>query len=131
MSGTTWASRAAVAVTAALAILQAWWAWGGGSAATAAVLAPMTLLAAVALLRVNRLETRMAVVMAAFAQIGLTSLSLLLGLPGQTRDHPDTHAVTALLVPLAVLVLIDCDRRARTVLRAGSTDPEVWPPYAR
>lgn len=133
MAAHTRPSRATVVVTACLALLQAWWAWGsdGGGATTAAVMAPMSLVAAIALARVNCLETRLSVVLVAFAQLGLIGLALLLGLPGQARHPFDGHAVAALVLPFAVLVLIDLDRQARRSSGAGSTDPEETSPYAR
>jgi hypothetical protein len=133
MATHTWPSRASVVMTAVLALLQAWWAWGadGDAASTSAVLAPISLVAAVALARVNCLETRLPVVVVAFAQLGLIGLALLLGLPGQPRHELDAQAVAALVVPLAILVLIDLDRHARRARRAGSPAPEQSSPYAR
>lgn len=131
----SWAARATVPVTAGLALLQAWWAWGPADGTlSAAVLAPLTLLAALALLRVNSLETRLAVALMAGAQLGTMLLAVVVGLPGQERHAFDATAVAALALPLIVFVLLDVDRHARCARRArtaGAPDLEVTPPYAR
>ncbi|KRC53559.1 MULTISPECIES: hypothetical protein [unclassified Nocardioides] len=128
MSAPTRPSRTAAALAAGLALCQFGFVLTGDHPSmTAGVLAPLTLLAALALFRVNCLETRLAVVAAAAAPLLLTSLSATIGLPGQ---HPHTSVGGVLVgwvLPFAVLVAIDADRRART----RRTAPPLTHPYAR
>jgi hypothetical protein len=131
MGAHTRGSWTAAVLTALLGAGQAGWAIGGDRATTTAlVLAPLSLLAAAALARVNCLETRLAVVIVATAPILLTALALTIGLPGQARQVLDAAAVAGLVLPFAVLVAIDTDRRIRTrrARSAGSHDDD---PYAR
>lgn len=132
MSAHTPGSRAAAVLTTLLAVVQLWWAGGieGHASATAAVLAPLSLLAAIALARANVLETRLGVVVIVAAQLGLTALTLTIGLPGQLRHHVDARGLTGLLLPFVVLVAIDFDRRFRTH-RSRSTGSGEASPYAR
>ena len=131
MAAPTRGSWAAAALTATLGLGQAWWAVGGDRASTTAlVLAPLSLLAAAALARVNCLETRLAVVLVATAPLLLTTLALTIGLPGQARQVFDAASLAGLVLPFAVLVAIDADRRIRT-RRARSTGSDDDDPYAR
>jgi len=108
-------ARLVVLATALLGIAQACWGVGIGrdASASAAVLAPLTVLAAIALARVPRLETRLAVVLAALAQLLLTALAVTIGLPGEERSPIGASEVVAVVLSLAVLVLVEIDRRAR------------------
>lgn len=131
MGAPTRGSWTAATLTAAFGLGQAWWALGGDHVATSAlVLAPLSLLAAAALARVNCLETRLAVVLVVGAPLLLTALALTIGLPGQPRHDLDPAALVGMAVPLAVLVAIDADRRIRThrARVAGARDDD---PYAR
>lgn len=130
----SWAMLGAVVV---LALLQTWWAWGDAELSTSSTtLAPFTVLAALALASLNCLEARLAIVLVATAQLGLITLALTLGLPGEVRHPLDLQAAAAVVVPTSVLVLVELDRRARRTLRArrggpGHPFPEAVPPYAR
>ncbi|MBM7517790.1 hypothetical protein [Nocardioides nitrophenolicus] len=126
MSAPTRGSRTAAALTALLGVGQLGWAIGGERASTTAlVLAPLSLLAAAALLRVNCLESRLAVVLVVSAPLLLTLLALSIGLPGQPRHAFDAATVVGLALPAAVLVAIDADRRARSARSPKQA------PYAR
>jgi hypothetical protein len=121
MGAHTRGSWTAVVLTALLGMGQVGWALGGDrSSTTALVLAPLSLLAAAALARVNCLESRLAVVLVVTAPLLLTTLALTIGLPGQERQVLDAASLAGLAVPVAVLVAIDVDRRIRT-RRARST----------
>ncbi|WP_436701129.1 hypothetical protein [Nocardioides sp. BYT-33-1] len=131
MSPPTTASRSAAALTGVLGACQLWSASGGTHASmTAAVLAPLTLFAAFALARRNCLEARLASVLAVTAPLLLTILSISIGLPGQSRHPFGAAALVGLLVPFAVLVAVDADRRRRT-RRVGSAVLSAGSPYAR
>ncbi|MFC5730342.1 MULTISPECIES: hypothetical protein [Nocardioides] len=132
MARHTWASRGAVALTAVLAALELYaagvrsgsgivvWGW--------ALLGALTLLAAMALARVNCFETRLAVTLVCAAELGLVLLALVTGLPGQSPKPMDAEAAVALLVSTTALVLLALHRRAR---RTGSADHDGAPTYAR
>lgn len=130
----SWAMLGAVVV---LALLQTWWAWGHAElSASSTMLAPFTVLAALVLASLNCLEARLSAVLVASAQLGLIGLALTFGLPGEARHPLDLQAGAALLVPTAVLVLGELDRRARRTLQArrggpGHPFPEAVSPYAR
>lgn len=131
MSAPTTGSRTAAALTGALGAYQLWWASGGTHASvTAAVLAPLSLFAALALARRNCMEARLASVLVVTAPLLLTILSLSIGLPGQPRHPFGAAALVGLLVPFAVLVAVDADRRRRT-RRVGSAVLSTGSPYAR
>ncbi|HWJ11320.1 MAG TPA: hypothetical protein VNS46_18205 [Nocardioides sp.] len=123
--------RVATLLMALLGLCQLWWARGLGdhTSVSSAVLAPLSLLSALALSRANVLETRLPVVVTAAAQIGVTTLALTVGLPGQDRHVLDVPTSVALVVAFGVLVAIDADRRARTSARAASA--ATGSPYAR
>lgn len=134
MSEHTRASSSAAGLTAALGLLQTWWAWAGPeNSLSLAVLGSASLATATALCWANRLETRLPVVLAAFAQIGLTVLATGPGLPGQDREPLDVTSSTALGLALAVLVGIELDRRARRHRDRSTALREAAPgaPYAR
>lgn len=120
--------RVATLLMTLLGLCQLWWAGGLGdrTSVSAAVLGPLSLLSALALSRVNALETRLPVVVVAAAQLSLTLLALTIGLPGQGRHALDGRTVVALAVAVGVLVAIDADRRARA--RSVRAAPA---PYAR
>ncbi|GAA4084770.1 hypothetical protein ACFFOS_23480 [Nocardioides kongjuensis] len=129
MGAHTRGSWTAAVLTALLGVGQLGWAVGGDRATTTAlVLAPLSLLAAAALARVNCLESRLAVVLVATAPILLTALALTIGLPGQSRQVFDAAALAGLVVPFGVLVAIDADRRIRTrrARTTGSRDDDPW-----
>lgn len=133
MSAPTAASRAAAALTGLLGLLQLAWAVGlgiGHSSTTGALLGPLSLVTAAALAWINCLESRLAVVLVSAAQLGLTLLSLTIGLPGQARHAFDLRSLAEVVLPFAVLVAIDADRRVRTRRQrsGGTTDGS---PYAR
>lgn len=131
MARQTWASRGAVALLAVLAVLQLWWAgWshGGPVFSTGSVLFPITLVAGALLARINRFETRLVVVLVCLAQLAVTALSLLIGLPGQPRAALDEEALEALLLPAVVLGLLVVDRRVRRPASPGAGRRD---PYAR
>lgn len=132
MTSHTWASRGTVAATALLAALELYGAgvgadsgvvvWGG------ALLGALTLLAAIGLARVSCFETRLAVVLVCGTELGLMLLALVTGLPGQSPRSLDAETTVALLLPIAAMVLLALDRRAR---RSGSTNHDGAPTYAR
>ncbi|AIY19424.1 hypothetical protein GUY44_03765 [Pimelobacter simplex] len=132
MSTSTGASRTAAALAGLLGLVQLVWAvgLGGPGSTTGALLGPLTLVAAAALARISCLETRLAVVLLSGAQLGLTVLSLTIGLPGQARHAFDLRSLAGLALPLAVLVAIDVDRRLRT-RRSRSDGTTDGSPYAR
>lgn len=120
--------RVATLLMTLLGLCQLWWAGGLGdrTSVSAAVLGPLSLLSALALSRVNSLETRLPVVVTAAAQLSLTLLALTIGLPGQDRHALDGRTVLALVVAVGVLVAVDADRRAR-----ARSVPATPAPYAR
>lgn len=120
--------RVATLLMTLLGLCQLWWAGalGDRTSVSAAVLGPLSLLTALALARVNALETRLAVVVVASAQLSLTVLALSIGLPGQARHDLDGRTATALVVAVGVLVAVHVDRRERA--RTVRTGPA---PYAR
>lgn len=120
--------RVATLLMALLGLCQLWWAGGLGdrTSVSAAVLGPLSLLSALALSRVNALETRLPVVVVTAAQLCLTLLALTVGLPGQDRHDLDGRTLVALVVAVGILVAIDADRRARA--RSVRAAPA---PYAR
>ncbi len=127
MSTPTSGSWTAAAVTAALGICQAGWAISGDhtSLSSALVLAPLSLLAAAGLARVNCLEARLAVVLVVAAPLLMTALALTVGLPGQPRHVVDLTSLVALTAPIVVLVAIDVDRRLRARLASAAHDTDV------
>lgn len=128
------ASRATVAAVVALGLLQTWWAWGHGElSSSSTMLAPFTVLAALALASLNCLEARLSAGLVASAQLGLISLALTVGLPGEARHPLDLQAGGALLVPMGILALLEVDRRGRRARRGGPGHPlpEAASPYAR
>ena len=124
------------AVAALLAVLlgicQVRWAIDGThSSATAAVLAPLTILAGLALLRLNCLETRLSVILLVGAQLGLSLLALTVGLPGQPRHPVGVAAVTGAVLPLLALAVLAMERRRRHARRALCSGRAPTAPYAR
>lgn len=130
MAHHTRTSRAAAAVTVALAALQFFWAGAradeGSLVGLAAFLGLLTLIAATALARFNNFEARMGTCLMACAQFGLMSLALLFGLPGHDRHPVDRQAIVALAVSAVILVLLTIDVRSR----ARPLEPDARPPYA-
>lgn len=128
MGGHTPGWRAATLLMTFLGLCQLWWAGGLGdhTSVSAAVLGPLSLLSALALSRVNALETRLPVVVVAAAQLFLTLLALSVGLPGQDRHAIDGPTTVALMAAVGVLVAIDADRRAR-----ARSVPPTSAPYPR
>ncbi|QSR28646.1 hypothetical protein CFH99_23770 [Nocardioides aromaticivorans] len=120
--------RTATILMTLLGLCQVWWAGGIGdrTSVSAAILAPLSLLSALALSRVNALETRLPVVVVTGAQLCLTVLALTIGLPGQVRHDIDVRAGIVLAVAMGILVAIEVDRRERA--RSAWAGPA---PYAR
>lgn len=120
--------RTATLLMTLLGLCQLWWAGGIGdrTSVSAAILGPLSLLSALALSRVNALETRLPVVVVAGGQLCLTVLALTIGLPGQVRHDIDIRTGVVLAMAIGVLVAIEGDRRerARSVWAAPA-------PYAR
>lgn len=125
-------SYAAAVLTGVLGLTQLWWASGLGAhaSATGALLGPLSLVAAVALGRISCFETRLAAVVVAAAQLLLTVLALSIGLPGQPRQPIGVRTTTGLLLPAAILVALELDRRRRTRRARSGTGTEDSP-YAR
>ena len=120
--------RTATLLMTLLGLCQLWWAGGIGdrTSVSAAVLGPLSLLSALALSRVNALETRLPVVVVAGAHLCLTVLALTVGLPGQVRHDVDPRTGVVLVMAIGVLVAIEGDRRERA--RSAWSAPA---PYAR
>ncbi|HWJ82902.1 MAG TPA: hypothetical protein VNS55_11755 [Nocardioides sp.] len=124
----SWASRSAVVVTAALALVQLAWVLDGGDALVVTVggfLGLLTALATAKMARDNCFESRLAACSVASIQVAAVALAATLGLPGAEHRALSGHLALAGALAAAVLVLVPLDRLARSHGRG-----HVPPPYA-
>ncbi len=134
MDSHTWASRGAVAVTGLLAAIELYTAGlrpGAGTVVEAgqplgAVLGSLILLATVALARASCFETRLAVVLVCGAELGLTALALVTGLPGGSRHPLDVESATAVLLSVTAPALLALDRRTRRSRSLCDANPRTY-----